>query len=145
MSFFERFKEKAADVAQTGVTKSVQLAEIGKLKVSNVAEEDVIKKAYLEIGKLYYAEHGTTATGGYIAACEKIAAAFATIEENNARIAQLKTDESAVSTDEVVENVIESVKDTAEKVADKVEDVAEKVVDKVEDAVEGAQDWFKQQ
>lgn len=49
-------KDKAADLAQAGVAQSKRLAEIAKLKVSNMAEEDAIKKAYIEIGKLYYAE-----------------------------------------------------------------------------------------
>ena len=48
-------KDKAADLAQAGVAQSKRLAEIAKLKVSNMAEEDAIKKAYIEIGKLYYA------------------------------------------------------------------------------------------
>ena len=62
-------KDKAADLAQAGVAQSKRLAEIAKLKVSNMAEEDAIKKAYIEIGKLYYAEKGTAPEGGYAAAC----------------------------------------------------------------------------
>ena len=92
MGFFDNFKEKATDLAQAGVAKSKQLAEIAKLKTSNMGEEDTIKKAYVEIGKLYYAENGATAEGAYAAACEKITAAKAAIETNNDRIAQLKAD-----------------------------------------------------
>ena len=33
-------KDKAADLAQAGVAQSKRLAEIAKLKVSNMAEED---------------------------------------------------------------------------------------------------------
>ncbi len=69
---------------------SKRLAEIAKLKASNMAEEDTIRKAYVELGKLYYAEHGTTPDGAYAAACEKITAARAAIETNNDRIAELK-------------------------------------------------------
>ena len=86
-------KDKAADLAQAGVAQSKRLAEIAKLKVSNMAEEDAIKKAYSEIGKLYYAEKGTAPEGGYAAACEKITAARAAIETTNDRIAQLKATE----------------------------------------------------
>ena len=51
---FDDLREKVTDLAQSGVAKSKQLAEIAKLKTSNMGEEDTIKKAYLELGRLYY-------------------------------------------------------------------------------------------
>lgn len=90
MDFINDLQERATDLAQSVVATSKRLAEIAKLKASNMAEEDTIKKAYVELGKLYYAEHGTTPDGAYAAACEKITAARATIETNNDRIAELK-------------------------------------------------------
>ena len=90
MGFFDNFKEKATDLAQAGVAQSKRLAEIAKLKTANLGEEDTIKKAYIELGKLYYAEHGSAPDGAYAAACEKITAARAAIETNHDRIAELK-------------------------------------------------------
>ena len=90
MTFFEDLKGKATDLVQSGVAKSMQLAEIAKLKTANMGEEDTIKKAYIELGKLYYAENGAVAGGAYAAACERITAAKAAIETNNDRITQLK-------------------------------------------------------
>ena len=90
MGFFDNMKDRAVDLAQAGVAQSKRLAEIAKLKTSNMAEEDSIKKAYVEIGKLYYAEKGMAPDGAYAAACEKITAARAAIEANNDRIAELK-------------------------------------------------------
>ena len=89
-STFENLKDRATDLAQAGVAQSKRLAEIAKLKTANMAEEDAIKKAYLEIGKLYYAERGATPDGAFAAACEKITASKAVIETNNERIAELK-------------------------------------------------------
>ena len=86
----DALKDKAADLAQAGVAQSKRLAEIAKLKVSNMGEEDTIKRAYIEIGKLYYAEKGAAPDGAYVAACERITAARAAIETNNDRIAELK-------------------------------------------------------
>lgn len=104
MAFFDKLKEtvseigeKVGDLAQTGVAKSKQLAEIAKLKAANMAEQDAIKKAYLEIGKLYYAEKGTTPEGGYAAACAKITAAKANIAANNAKIEDLKDGDEEVA------------------------------------------------
>lgn len=61
---FDDLREKVTDLAQSGVAKSKQLAEIAKLKTSNMGEEDTIKKAYLELGRLYYAERGAAPEGG---------------------------------------------------------------------------------
>ena len=104
MAFFDKLKEtvsdigeKMGDLAQTGVAKSKQLAEIAKLKAANMAEQDTIKKAYLEIGKLYYAEKGATPEGGYAAACEKITAAKANIAANNAKIEEIKDGDEEVA------------------------------------------------
>ena len=84
MGFSDNLTEMATDLAQSVAATSKRLAEEGG-----------IKKAYVELGKLYYAEHGATPDAGYAAACEKIAAAKATIEANNERIAQLKAEAKA--------------------------------------------------
>lgn len=89
-STFETLKDRATDLAQAGVAQSKRLAEIAKLKTANMAEEDAIKKAYIEIGKLYYAEQGAAPDGAFAAACERITASKAVIETNNERIAELK-------------------------------------------------------
>ena len=87
---FDSLKDRATDLAQAGVAQSRRLAEIAKLKMANMSEEDAIKKAYLEIGKLYYAEQGAAPDGAYAAACERITASKAASETNNERIAELK-------------------------------------------------------
>ena len=58
MAFLDELKDRAMDLGRAGVAKSKQLAEITKLSLNNASEEDAIKKAYVEIGKLYYAERG---------------------------------------------------------------------------------------
>ena len=90
MAFFDELKDKAIDLGRAGLAKSKEIAEIAKLNLANTAEEDSIKKAYIEIGKLYYAERGMAPEAAYIAQCEKITAAKTTIEENKGRIAELK-------------------------------------------------------
>ena len=108
---FDDMREKVTDLAQSGVAKSKQLAEIAKLKTSNMGEEDTIKKAYLELGRLYYAERGAAPEGAYAAACGRISQAKAAIETNNARIAELKAqgcveeEAESVTTEPVVEDV----------------------------------------
>lgn len=110
MDFLNDLKERAADLAQAGaelaqagVAKSKQLAEIGRLNVNNASEEAAIRKAYTEIGKLYYAERGMAPDVAYQALCEKVTASKITIEENKARIAELK--EAGGVTDEEISSV----------------------------------------
>ncbi|WP_201757384.1 serine proteinase [Colidextribacter sp. OB.20] len=113
-STFESLKDKATDLAQAGVAQSKRLAEIAKLKTANMAEEDAIKKAYLEIGKLYYAEQGAAPDGAYAAVCERITASKAVIETNNERIAELKQPGDPAEEAEPVETV-EAAAETAEE------------------------------
>lgn len=96
---FDSIKDKARDLAQTGVSKSKQIGEIAKLNLANVGEEDAIKKAYIEIGKLYYAERGMAPEAAYAALCEKITAAKVNIEENKNRIEELKSEGGIVEAD----------------------------------------------
>lgn len=92
MNFLDNLKDEAKDLAQTGVAMSKQVAEIAKLKIANLTEEDAIKKAYIEIGKLYYAERGMAPEAAYAALCERITTSTVTIEENKTRIEELKSD-----------------------------------------------------
>lgn len=99
---FDSLKERAKDLAQTGVAKAKEftdtavdkgkeLTEIGKLKVQNASEQDSIRKAYLELGKLYYAERGAAPEAAYAALCEQITVSKAKVEYNNERINDIKS------------------------------------------------------
>ena len=81
---------KAKELADTGATKAKELSEIGKLKVNNSAEQEAIRKAYSELGKLYYAERGSAPEAAYADLCQRITDALARISYNNERIADIK-------------------------------------------------------
>ena len=125
MGFFDSLKanatvlkDKATDLAQTGAAESKRLAEIAKLKSANLGEENTIKKAYVEIGKLYYEMMGAAPGEDFAAACEKITAAKAAIEANNDRIAELKVKDEGAAAD--VEVVAEAEAVVADAPADEV-------------------------
>ena len=123
---FDTLKDRATDLAQAGVAQSKRLAEIAKLKTANMAEEDAIKKAYMEIGKLYYAEQGASPDGAFAAACERVTASKAAIEANNDRIAELKQPgDPEPEVEAEIEAVAETVEEAAEAVADAVEAAVE--------------------
>ena len=125
MGFFDSLKanatvlkDKATDLAQTGAAESKRLAEIAKLKSANLGEENTIKKAYAEIGKLYYEMMGAAPGEDFAAACEKIIAAKAAIEANNDRIAELKVKDEGAAAD--VEVVAEAEAVVADAPADEI-------------------------
>ena len=91
---------KARELADTGVARAKELTEIGKLNVNNSAEQEAIRKAYSELGKLYYAERASAPEPAYADICQRITDAMARISYNNERIADIKaagqiTDEEA--------------------------------------------------
>ena len=142
MGFFDNFKEKATDLVQAGAAQSKRLAEIAKLKTANMAEEDAIKKAYLELGKLYYAEKGATPDAAYAASCEKITASRAAIETNNERLAELKEKGGDTDADFDIDPdfAVEAEEDTKPQ-----ETVAEESEIETEESAEGAKEEAPQE
>ena len=51
---FEAAKNMAVEAAQTAAAKAKELAAVAKANISIYAEEDKVKKAEIELGKLYY-------------------------------------------------------------------------------------------
>ena len=90
MASFDDLRSKALDLAQAGAAKAKELTDIAKLNIANSAEEDTIRKAYIDLGKLYYAERGMAPEPAYTALCEKITASKQRIEENKAKIAEMR-------------------------------------------------------
>ena len=97
MGFFDTLKDKATDLAQASVAQSKRLAEIAKLKTANMGEEDTIKKAYIELGKLYFEQFSDTAEPPFAAPCDRIRAARVRIAANDLRIAELKEEDTAAA------------------------------------------------
>ena len=87
---FERLKNKAAGLAQSSMAKAKELTEVGKLKMQNASERENIRRAYQEIGKLYYEQHGQEPEEALAELCKKIDGSKARIEYNNERINDMK-------------------------------------------------------
>lgn len=141
MAFFDDLKDKVQELTKIGVEKSKQLGEIAKLKAANISEEENIKKAYIALGKLYYAERGQAPEAAYAALCEKITASRVNIEENKSRMEQLKA-ESGVN--DFVEDVQEAGADlkanVVDPLAEKVKSTVSDVKTKMDDAADTADD-----
>jgi len=104
---------KAKELADTGTARAKEITEIGKLKVNNSVEQESIRKAYSELGKLYYAERGSAPEAAYADACQRITDAMARISYNNERIADIKA--AGQLTDEEVQAVEAEAAEEAEE------------------------------
>jgi hypothetical protein len=110
--------QQASDLAQQGAARSRQLASIAKLKAANLGEEDTIRKAYSELGKIYFAKYGEHPEDEFAAACETIVEAQAAIAANNAIIEELTAKKEPDVEVEIVE-VEEAEEPAAEECEEK--------------------------
>ena len=98
MAFFDSIdsiREKAAEAAQTAARKTKKLAEIAKANVSIYSEEDKIKKAQQELGKLYYRDYVVGEEmdeAEYLPWCQQIDEAKQTIADLRDYIDDLKAE-----------------------------------------------------
>ena len=119
---FESVKDKAVVLAQSGMTKARELAdagaararelsEIGKLKMQNSTEKEAIRKAYSDLGRLYYAERGSAPEAAYAELCQRVTDALSRISYNNERIADIKAAGRSSGVEENVDAGIEEAEE----------------------------------
>lgn len=102
----DNIREKATEVAQTAARKTKQLAEIAKANVSIYSEEDKIKKAQQELGKLYYRDYVVGEEldeAEYLPLCQQIDEAKQTIADLRDYIEELKAQKVDMDTDDVTD------------------------------------------
>lgn len=112
----ETIRGKATEAAQQAARKTKKLAEIAKANLSIYSEEDKIKKAQLELGKLYYRDYVMDEemdTAEYLPWCRKIDESKQTIADLRDYIDELKAEHVDVQTQEE-----EPADDTVEEVAE---------------------------
>lgn len=90
MDFFNKVEETITIQGQAVVDKAKELAEIAKLKSQINTCEEVLKKNYLEIGRIYYENFGDTAEDLFAKQCKNIKNAQNGIEELEKQIREIK-------------------------------------------------------
>ena len=93
---FEAAKNMAVEAAQTAAAKAKELAAVAKANISIYAEEDKVKKAEIELGKLYYRDYAVGEeldTAEYLPWCQKIDESKKAIAELKDFIASLREEE----------------------------------------------------
>lgn len=105
---FDMFKKKAGQVADKSILlakkaadKAVAAAKITKINTEIISEKDKMKKAYQQIGKIYYDLYKDAPDAEFTQAIEALEAAKAAIRAKRAEIEEIKT----ANTDDVGINI----------------------------------------
>ena len=124
---------KARDLAGTVADRTKDVSRIAKLNMEIAGERDTIKKAYAEIGKLYYEIHRDTPDSVLVQLCDEVRMAEESIAAKEAEIEELKA--ANARTEEADDVVVEFENIVADAEA-AVEEAVEEVVETVEEATE---------
>lgn len=141
---FDAIKEYAANAAQAAAKKTKKLAAIAKANIAILAEEDKVKKAQLELGKVYYKDfilNEEPDQAEYLPWCDKITESLKLIDNLKMEIEMARQPDTAeeVEKDVDVEDIVdeaEAVVDEAEAVVEEVKAVIENVEETTDNAVE---------
>ena len=90
MNTLEMVADSTKELAGKAADKAKSAARIAKLTMEINSEKDTIKKAYLEIGKLYYEMNRDNPEGFFAQLCDEVTVANAEIAAKEAEIAELK-------------------------------------------------------
>jgi len=82
----------AKDIAEKAADKAKMGGRIAKLTMDVSSDKETIKKAYQEIGRLYYETHKEDPEGFFAQLCEEVALAEQNIAAKESEIAALKAE-----------------------------------------------------
>ena len=128
---FESIINALTDVAQAAANKAKSLTTVAKSNFNLLSEQEKLKKAYAELGKLYYRDYVTGEEpddAEYLPLCDKITELVKTISElrENINDAKAKSEKDAVSVD--AEIIIDD-EDIDKALAEELEDLNEELAD----------------
>lgn len=90
MDFIEKLGDTISSKGREAADKAKELAEIAGLKSQIATCEEVIKKNYMEIGKLYYEEYSDVSDAPFEKQCRAIRNAKHGVEELREKIKEIK-------------------------------------------------------
>lgn len=96
----ETAKTLARETAQVAARKAKDLTSIGKYKLDIMAEQDKVRKAQLELGRLCYRDYAVSEEpdqAEYLPWCQKIDASKQLIAELEDKIAAIRAEDTVPS------------------------------------------------
>lgn len=90
MSFFDEMGKTVGSAARKTAEKSKELYEVTRLNFQVSAQEDIVKAAYMELGKKYYQANKAVVPEDQQAIFGKVAAALDQIEQLRKKINEVR-------------------------------------------------------
>ncbi len=90
MDIIEKLGDTISTKGKEAVDKAKELAEIANLKSQIATCEEVIKKNYMEIGRIYYEQYGDMPEAPFEKACRSIKNAKGGVEDLQSQIKEIK-------------------------------------------------------
>ncbi len=90
MDFFSKVEETITTKGQAAVDKAKELAEIARLKSQIGTCEEILKKNYMEIGRIYYENFGNCPEDLFQKQCRNISNAQHGIDELEKQIREIR-------------------------------------------------------
>lgn len=105
--------EKAKDLASAAAVRTRRVSRVAKLNMDISGHRDTIKKAYRELGKLYYEAHGQSPEPEMAQLCREIDVAREAVEAMEAEIAAIREQAAADPQDADFEDVVQQTEQDA--------------------------------
>lgn len=90
MDILEKIGGTISEIGKEAADKAKELAEVASLKSQIGTCEEVIKKNYMEIGRLYYEMYGDSPDDAFVKSCRAIKNAKHGVEELQEKIREIK-------------------------------------------------------
>lgn len=135
---FEAIKGYATNAAQSAGKKAKKLAAIAKANIAILAEEEKVKKAQLELGKVYYKDFildEEPDQAEYLPLCDKITESLKLIDNLKMEIEMARQPEEPAEEPEKDIPVVDEVVEEAEAVEEAVEAAVEEAEAAIEEVI----------
>ena len=113
-AFASKAAVKTKEIAGVAATKTKQVSHIAKLNMEISGQKDVAKKAYTELGKLYYEAHHDAPEAGMEQICQQIDMALASVASMEEEIARTRAEMTEAPEDADFETVVDQTQADAD-------------------------------
>lgn len=123
---FETLKNMLTDFAQVATRMTKSAAAVTKANINILSEQDKLKKAYMELGKLYYRDYITGEEpddAEYLPLCDAITEATKNIDNLRTTVQDIRSAKDDDLTEEASEAEEAPVEEAADQITQEIENL----------------------
>ena len=123
---FETLKNMLTDFAQVATRMTKSAAAVTKANINILSEQDKLKKAYMELGKLYYRDYITGEEpddAEYLPLCDAITEATQNIDNLRTTVQDIRSAKDDDQTEEASEAEEAPVEEAADQITQEIENL----------------------